>query len=426
MSVSGATVVAARQMRFCISSILSTGAQSRASTCQRQCNSLNRFVGFRTGQNSQFRTLTRGATEAAGARNDNHDSLIQDSVQNYYGKILETSKDLKTNACTTSDRPNNIVIDALRKVPSEVKEKYYGCGSPVPLGIEGLDVLDLGSGSGQDCYIAAALVGNEGSVTGIDMTDEQLDVARRHAESYTKNTLNYDHNNMVFHKGYIEKIADAGVAPESVDLVISNCVINLSPDKPAVIKGVHDALRLGGELYFSDVYADRRIPEEVRQHEVLWGECLAGALYIEDFKRICHSVGFTDPRELARSPIEVTDPELQAILGPIKFYSITYRCFKLAEMETLCEDYGQVAYYKGTITGHQHNYALDDHHVFETGRPMLVCGNTAAMVGDSWLRPHFNVVGDRSHHYGLFACGPEPATPSPASQNSAPTGGGCC
>ena len=82
--------------------------------------------------------------------------------------------------------------------------------------------------------------------------------------------------------------------------VISNCVINLSPDKDAVLQGTYNALREGGELYFSDVYSDRRIPEAVRQHKVLWGECLSGALYIEDFKRICHKVGFSDPRQLSK------------------------------------------------------------------------------------------------------------------------------
>ena len=87
--------------------------------------------------------------------------------------------------------------------------------------------------------------------------------------------------------------------------------------------------------------ADRRLPDSVRQHEVLWGECIAGALYIEDFKRICADVGFADVRVLESSPIAVTDPELREICGAANFYSITYRCFKLPQLETLCEDYGQ-------------------------------------------------------------------------------------
>jgi len=352
------------------------------------------------------------------------DGHVHESVQNYYGVVLSSSKDLKTNACTTSSAPPQSIKDALKKVPKEVKDKYYGCGTPLPMGIEGLDVLDLGSGSGQDCYLAAPMVGPNGSVTGVDMTDEQLEVARKHAEEYTTKTLGFPKTNLHFKKGYIEFLDQAGVEPNSMDLVISNCVINLSPDKPRVLQGVYDALKVGGELYFSDVYAARRLPEHVQKHDVLLGECLGGALYIEDFKRICQQVGFTDPRQLAISTIEVTDPELKELCGEAKFYSITYRCFKLPQLETLCEDYGQVAYYKGTIPNHSHTYSLDDHHHFETNRPMLVCGNTASMVGESWLAPHFQIVGDRSVHYGLFDCAPPLVSGGDAAASSA--GGNCC
>lgn len=348
---------------------------------------------------------------------------VYDSVQNYYGKVLSTSKDLKTSACTTLNSPHPIVRNALAKVPSEIKDKYYGCGTPLPLGIQGLHLLDLGSGSGQDCYIASQFVGAEGSVTGVDMTDEQLEVARKHVDAYTMDTLGYAKANLEFKKGYIEFLDKAGIKDSSMDMVISNCVINLSPDKPRVIEGVYNALREGGELYFSDVYCDRRLPENVRTHDVLLGECLGGALYIEDFVRICNNVGFTDPRELAREEIIVHDPELKELCGNARFYSITYRCFKLESLESLCEDFGQVAVYNGSIDGHNNGYALDDHHFFEKNRPMLVCGNTAAMVEETWLKPHFTVTGDRSCHFGLFDCAP-PSAPSAAT--AAPSSGGAC
>lgn len=349
---------------------------------------------------------------------------VYKSVQNYYGKVLSSSKDLKTSACTTLNSPHPIVKKALGAVPKEIKDKYYGCGSPLPLGIQGLNILDLGSGSGQDCYLAASFVGPNGSVTGVDMTDEQLQTARAHINSYTK-ALGYPKANLKFQKGYIEFLDKAGIEPNSMDMVISNCVINLSPDKARVIKGVFDSLKEGGELYFSDVYCDRRLPEEVQNHDVLLGECLGGALYVEDFKRICQKVGFTDPRALAAAPIEVHDPELKELCGNAKFFSITYRCFKLSSLETLCEDYGQTATYKGTLLGGKNGYDLDDHHFFETGKPMLVCGNTASMVSETWLAPHFQVTGDRSYHFGLFDCSTPIAAPS-ASKADASSGGGCC
>lgn len=347
-----------------------------------------------------------------------------ESVKNYYGKVLSTSKDLKTSACTAGGRPPAYVVEALSKVPTEVLEKFYGCGNPVPPEIEGLTVLDLGSGSGRDCYVAAKLVGPKGKVIGVDMTDEQLSVARAHSEAYCRDVLGYPSNILEFKKGYIEDLAGAGVAPGSVDLVISNCVVNLSPDKEAVIKGVAQVLKEGGELHFGDVYSDRRLPEAALRNEVLWGECISGALYIEDFKRIARRAGFTDPRVMKTGPIVIKDPALLEILGEAKFYSITFRCFKLRSLETLCEDYGQVATYKGGVLGCSHGYDLDDHHHFTKGKPMLVCGNTASMVSETRLAKYFTVQGDRSVHFGLFPCGP--AAPCSAALADPPCSGGSC
>ncbi|PRW33732.1 Arsenite methyltransferase [Chlorella sorokiniana] len=374
--------------------------------------------------------VAAAAAAAAGAPTTGiqmgDDAAVKASVQNYYGEVLATSDDLKTSACCTAVAPPPLVRQALAKVPDEVLEKYYGCGSPLPMGIEGLRVLDLGSGSGRDCYVAAALVGERGSVTGVDMTQAQLAVARKHAEVYCTQALGYSAANMRFVEGQIEDLAAAGIQDSSVDLVISNCVINLSPDKAAVLREVHRVLAEGGEMFFSDVYCDRRLPDQVRKHPVLLGECLGGALYVQDFIRLCRTAGFQDPRALSTSEIEVRDPELQSLLGEARFFSITYRLFKLAGVETTCEDYGQACRYQGTIPGHPHSYTLDDHHTFAAGKWYEVCGSTAAMVGDSWLGKHFEVIGDRSRHFGLFECGPAPAAaPTPSGGACAP-GGACC
>jgi len=353
--------------------------------------------------------------------------MTHDSVKEYYGKVLATSKDLKTTACTAAGAPPPRIRDLIKRVPREVREKFYGCGAPLPMGIDGLRVLDLGSGSGRDCYVASALVGEAGSVTGVDMTDEQLAVARGHAEEW-RAELGHAESNLKFVKGEIEYLDKAGIEDQSVDVIISNCVVNLSPDKPRVIREAYRVLAPGGEMYFSDVYCDRRLPQEVQEHEVLWGECIAGALYIEDFRRIAQAAGFTDPRVLGAAPITVEDPELKKVVGEAKFYSITYRLFKLPGLlEDKCEDYGQFVTYKGTIEGSESAYQLDDHHRIEKGKPFLVCGNTAAMLGEggvSWLAKHFDVHGDRSTHYGLFDCGD--GSVSFAADAGAPSGGACC
>jgi arsenite methyltransferase len=203
---------------------------------------------------------------------------------------------LQTTACTAGSAPTPQMRQLLAKVPERVKARYYGCGTAVPLGITGLAVLDLGSGSGQDCYICAQLVGPNGRVVGVDMTPEQLKVARACVDEFAT-TLGW-RPALSFVEGLIEKLP---LESESVDLVFSNCVVNLSPRKDLVLREAFRVLRNGGEVYFSDVYCDRRLPESVRTHQVLWGECIAGALYLQDFIRLCHDVGFADPRQVSKS-----------------------------------------------------------------------------------------------------------------------------
>lgn len=189
--------------------------------------------------------------------------------------------------------------------------------------------------------MASALVGLTGSVVGVDVTASQLAVARAHQEEWA---AEIGWNNLRFVEGRIEALSEAGLSDQSFDLVISNCVVNLSPDKRAVMREAWRVLAWGGEFHFSDVYCDRRLPSELRSHPLLLGECLGGALYVEDMKRLCHEVGFADPRVLSSAPITVGDDALAALLGEARFTSITYRLFKLptGRLETLCEDYGSM------------------------------------------------------------------------------------
>jgi SAM-dependent methyltransferase len=189
-----------------------------------------------------------------------------------------------------------------------------------------------------------------------------------------------------------------------VDVVISNCVINLSPDKQRVFQEIFRVLKPGGELYISDVFARSRVPEMLREDPVLLGECLAGAMYTEDFRRMLRGVGCLDYRIAARRPLAIEDAETAEKLGRIAFESVTVRAFKLASLEDICEDYGQAVRYRGTIPGHPHGFRLDDHHDFATGKTVPVCGNTAAMVSETRFAPHFELIGTRAHHFGPFDC----------------------
>ena len=187
---------------------------------------------------------------------------MQEFVQEYYGRILERSEDLKTDACCTTDALPPHVAATVEEIHEEVRDRYYGCGLVLPEALDGCRVLDLGCGSGRDCYLLSKLVGPTGRVVGVDMTEAQLAVARRHRDFHAR-AFGFAEPNVDFHLGYIECLDALALEPESFDVIVSNCVINLSPDKAAVLAGAYDLLKPGGELYFADVYADRRVPDAV-------------------------------------------------------------------------------------------------------------------------------------------------------------------
>ncbi|MDP1932045.1 MAG: methyltransferase domain-containing protein [Gammaproteobacteria bacterium] len=328
---------------------------------------------------------------------------MHELVKDYYGRQLQSSADLKTSACCDITTVPEWLKPLLGRIHPEVLSRYYGCGLIAPAKLEGCRILDLGCGSGRDVYALAQLVGPRGEVVGLDMTDEQLAVARRHQAWHAEQ---FGHDNVRFVHGYMELLDELDLEPGSFDVIVSNCVLNLSPDKDAVLRGVHRLLKEGGELYFSDVYADRRVPEAVRQDPVLYGECLGGALYWNDFLGIARKAGFNDPRLVEDRPLTITDNELAARTGSIGFYSATYRLFRLDALENDCEDYGQAVIYRGSIPNHPQRFVLDKHHDIETGRIFPVCGNTWRMLHDTRFADHFDFIGDFSRHYGLFeGCG---------------------
>lgn len=346
-----------------------------------------------------------------------------DSVKEYYGQTLRSSADLKTGACTTDGLPD-YVKPLLGRVHEEVHSRYYGCGLVIAEPVADLTVLDLGCGSGRDAYVLAQLVGESGQVIGVDMTPEQLAVARRH-QDYHREAFGYARGNVRFLEGEIEHLDRLDIAPESVDLIVSNCVVNLSPDKTAVLRQAYRALRPGGEMYFADIYADRRVPAALAEDPVLRGECLAGALYWNDFVNLAKYCGFRDPRLVTDRPVTVDDPQLAARVDGIGFYSATYRLFKLDALEPDCEDHGQAVVYRGTIPHHPNRYVLDKHHVLETGRVFPVCGNSYRMLHDTRLREHFESIGTFERHYGIFpGCGG--GLPFDAASAPAAPSGGCC
>lgn len=346
---------------------------------------------------------------------------LQRFVSEYYGKILSKTGDLKTNACCASGAPPAWIAARLRNVHPDVADRFYGCGFPIPSALEGATVVDLGCGTGRDAYVIAQLVGPNGQVHGVDMTEEQLAVARQ-TESWHADRFRYARQNTHFHHGFMEDLESLGIAQGSVDVIVSNCVVNLSPRKDLVLAQAYRALKPGGELYISDVFVDRRLPEAVATDPVLYAECLGGALYQADFVSLARRAGFNDPRIVSSSAVTIQNDEIAQKVGTARFSSVTYRLFKLEGLDDQCEDYGQTATYRGGVEGSEHLFWLDDHHAFERGRPERVCANTAAMLSGTRFSRWFEVRGEKQTHFGLYPCGPTMA----AAGNAKASGGTAC
>ncbi|KAG7321617.1 hypothetical protein KOW79_014475 [Hemibagrus wyckioides] len=326
------------------------------------------------------------SVSAESARDINMADLIHESVKSYYSS-LESSAALQTSAaCPVVSRPlSPSVQQALTHVHPEVCKRFFGCGLVAPEKLRGCSVLDLGSGSGRDCYVLSKLVGEDGRVTGIDMTEDLIQASRKYIR-YHQEHFGYAKPNTEFVRGYMEKLSDAGIQDGAMDVVVSNCVICLCPDKRAVLSEAYKILKVGGELYFSDMYASEVVPESFRLDPVLWGEGMGGALYWHDFISIMKDLGFSTPRLVAASRIDVHNPELREKAGDIKYASGTYRAFKLPKhsIQTTA-----LVTYKGTVPDCAECFELDASNSFKVNVPVEVDAEMAAILQYTRFSPDF-------------------------------------
>lgn len=217
------------------------------------------------------------------------DDEIKDEVKKAYSKVAKESSSCcepSSSCCGPSSRKDYALALGydLEGVPDSATESFAGCGNPVVLASlkEGEVVLDLGSGAGLDAFIAARKVGNSGRVIGIDMTPDMLEKARAAAKRVGL-------TNIEFRDGDIENLP---VNDDSVDVIISNCVINLAPNKSKVFKEAFRVLRPGGRLAVSDIVLDKELPEHIRESIGNYTGCLAGAILEEDYLDLIRDAGF--------------------------------------------------------------------------------------------------------------------------------------
>ncbi len=370
-------------------------------------------------------------------------------------EITQKVSDRYANAASTGEHmccPTSYDMGHLKTfIPEEVLKISYGCGTPAGLKTvrTGETVLDIGSGGGIDCFEASRLVGPTGHVIGIDMTDTMLDIARKNAAIVATN-LGYPTSNVEFRKG----LADAmPVDDGTIDLIISNCVINLAPDKRKVFREMYRVARLGGRFTISDIVSDQTVPQYLVHDTQKWGDCLSGALPLTDYMNGMTEAGFHAIHLVKFSPWRVIDG--------IHFFSVTLTGYKFppgpttstAQYATLRGPFSRLVDERGTtyqrgipqpITAEdavvlnsppladyflltaepvvltptdprwaavlpadvpctwQGHYALlagpfteaadDDHHVYRRGEPLEVCSKTVAVLDTPGYQPHFVIL----------------------------------
>src|SRR5215213_2998500 len=212
---------------------------------------------------------------------------IHEIVREHYAERIKNNVSCcgGSSDCCSADS-NLYPSDLLATLPEGESIVSYGCGDPITLASlqPGQTVLDLGSGAGIDCFFAAKKVGETGRVIGVDMTPEMIERASSSAKRL-------DIQNVEFRQGYLEELPiDNGI----VDVIISNCVINLSPDKPKVFGEAFRVLKPGGKLAVSDIVTDGPLPEPIKRSLSAWAGCVAGAVEAEEYVGMMKSVGFTD------------------------------------------------------------------------------------------------------------------------------------
>ncbi len=321
---------------------------------------------------------------------------IESAVLNRY---KEGAREVQPSLCCPTGYDNNY----LEKLPQEIIEKDYGCGDPTRYVREGETVVDLGSGAGKNCYIIAQKVGASGQVIGVDFNDEMLSLARKYQDEIA---VKLGYHNTRFIKGKIqdlaldldpiqqwlanhpitsiEGIADFEtecdrlrqeqplIADQSVDVVISNCVLNLvrPEDKKQLFQEIYRVLKRGGRAVISDIVCDEDPTPEILNDPELWSGCIAGAFREDEFLKMFENAGFYGVEILVRQA------EPWQVIDGIEFRSVTIQAFK--GKDGPCLDRNQAVIYKGPWK----QVMDDDGHTLYRGERMAVCDKTFKIYTD--------------------------------------------
>ena len=319
---------------------------------------------------------------------------IQESVRERYARGAEGR--VAALCC-----PVSYDLRFLEPIPQEVLDRDYGCGDPSAYVREGETVLDLGSGGGKICFIASQIVGEKGRVIGVDMTPEMLERARRNAPLVAEKT---GLDNVEFRRGHIEDlstdldlldahlkdhpVASAAdyealqqeiarlrteqplIADDSIDVIVSNCVLNLVADaqKRALFDEMFRVLKVGGRIAISDIVSDKPSPPHLKQDKELWSGCISGALQEAEFVQALEQAGFHG------ITIDKYDAAPWRVVEDISYRSVTVLAWK--GKQGPCVDEGQSVIYRGPWK----RVEDDDGHIIERGERVEVCAKTFRLM----------------------------------------------
>jgi len=316
----------------------------------------------------------------------------------------------------------------LKLLPQEVIDKDYGCGDPSRYVENGDVVLDLGSGSGKICYMAAQLVGETGRVIGVDMNDEMLALARKYQADMAEKLAG---DKVSFVKGQIQDLtkslenphsSEPLIADNSIDLVLSNCVLNLvnDSDKKQLVEEIFRVVKPGGRIAISDIVADEAIPEHLKADPELWSGCISGSFLEDEFLESFKQAGFRAVK------CDKWDAQPWQVVEGIEFRSVTITAVKGENLP--CIDKGHAVIYKGPYA----ETTDDEGHVFYRGKRMAVCERTYQFLTTGPYGDDFIGIPPTLEKEGVEGCALIIGTLRPASETKgsvhhpAKQGGSCC